>query len=192
MRRARRTGQSVTAQLDALYAELPSIECRGKCWDSCGPILMTRPEQARIAAAGVDVSPSTWRDGPMICPALTMLRRCAVYEARPMICRLWGLAESMPCNFGCRPEGGLLSDRVAYEYLARAHEIAGELADAARIRAAFATPAAAAEMAEILRRQREETEVARLVRMRRAEAKGTALYALGPGRLTRERTEQCR
>lgn len=53
------------------------------------------------------------------CPLLEN-ERCSVYEVRPMICRLWGLVESMPCPWGCKPdryltheEGLVLLDRVA-------------------------------------------------------------------------------
>ena len=57
---------------------------------------------------------------------LTADRRCAVYEVRPMICRLWGLVERMPCPFGCRPEGGLLSDEEGARLLREANRIGGE------------------------------------------------------------------
>ncbi len=30
--------------------------------------------------------------------------RCSVYEVRPLICRLWGATEAMPCPFGCEPD----------------------------------------------------------------------------------------
>ncbi len=72
-----------------------------------------------------------------LCPALTMLRRCGVYEARPMICRLWGMVPMMRCNYGCVPVGGWLTDRQAYEFLARVAELAGDHAQAERYRAPF-------------------------------------------------------
>jgi hypothetical protein len=37
------------------------------------------------------------------CPLLRQ-GRCTVYAVRPLICRLWGVVESMPCPWGCRPE----------------------------------------------------------------------------------------
>lgn len=51
--------------------------------------------------------------------------RCAVYDIRPMICRLWGLSEDMPCPYGCVPEGGLLPVEEGYAFLAEAFDIAG-------------------------------------------------------------------
>lgn len=31
-------------------------------------------------------------------------RRCSIYAIRPLLCRLYGLVEAMPCAFGCTPE----------------------------------------------------------------------------------------
>ena len=40
------------AALEALYSELPSLECRGLCWHSCGPVDMSITERERIADLG--------------------------------------------------------------------------------------------------------------------------------------------
>lgn len=58
------------------------------------------------------------------CTMLDPLRRCRAYAARPMICRLWGLMESMPCHYGCKPER-YLTDVEAARFLARSMEIGG-------------------------------------------------------------------
>jgi len=42
-----------------------------------------------------------------------------------MICRLWGLVASMPCPYGCRPEGGLLPDSEGARLLLEAEGIGG-------------------------------------------------------------------
>lgn len=137
---ARRGPADIAARLDALYAQLPRIECRGSCHDSCGPIDMTRPERRRIAVAGYEVTPEAAIVAGMRCPALTVLKRCAVYPVRPMICRLWGLTRAMTCTYGCVPEGGHLSEAQAYEFLACAADIAGETAQAARFRRVAVLP----------------------------------------------------
>jgi Fe-S-cluster containining protein len=129
-----------TERLDALYAELPTIECRGKCHDSCGPIGMTRLERRRIAAAGVDIHVRPGNGRELACSALTMLNRCSVYAVRPIICRIWGLTKALQCSYGCVPEGGFLTEAQAYEFLARAADIAGETAAAARFRRVAALP----------------------------------------------------
>ena len=89
------------AKLDRLYSELPSLECQGKCSDSCGPLLMSRLEDRRIHQThgrGHDFDPVTL--------ACILLKdgRCTVYSIRPAICRLWGLAEGLECHYGCKPE----------------------------------------------------------------------------------------
>ncbi len=123
--------------LDDLYAELPEIDCSGRCWDSCGPIDMTKLERRRIAReGGVDIPKGSFlADGPSLCPALTMFGRCGVYGIRPLICRLWGLTEGLPCTYGCRPDR-VVTDAEAYELLARAYDISGEPDWARMVRAA--------------------------------------------------------
>lgn len=122
-----RPAPRVEAAFDELYAELPAMECQGLCAQSCGPIRMTEPERARIAAAGVTI-PDGGIFTPGMCPALTMFRQCSVYEVRPLICRLWGVVKSMPCPWGCRPEGGWLTDQQGYDLIRRANAIAAKAA----------------------------------------------------------------
>lgn len=133
------------AALDAVYAKLPRLECRGLCHDSCGPIFMTTLEGQRIrqrtgrnltvSPAGPD-RPGRW----LVCSALTDDNRCAVYDIRPMICRLWGMTRALQCTYGCVPEGGFLSEREAYRLLAEAAEAAGDYVDADHLRVAADSP----------------------------------------------------
>jgi hypothetical protein len=108
-------------ELDALYAELPRLDCRGLCAESCGPIVTTRVEWQRICrAAGYEPKALVGVDG-LTCPLLKD-NRCTVYEVRPLICRLWGLVETMPCLWGCKPER-YLTHEEGLEFLTRAAEI---------------------------------------------------------------------
>jgi Fe-S-cluster containining protein len=137
-----------SARLDALYAQLPAVDCVGLCWDSCGPIDMSAAERARIAAAGVHIPRgSFYGDGPGLCPALTMFKRCGVYEIRPLVCRIWGLTRRMPCTYGCKPER-YLTEPEAYELFAQAFEISGQSREAADAHLA-ATPEHQARMRKI-------------------------------------------
>lgn len=106
--------------LDALYAELPRLDCQGRCQESCGPILMSRIEWQRIQRRTGQRAPKLRAD--LTCPFLSAVGRCTVYGVRPMICRLWGLVPSMPCVFGCQPERWLTEEQ-GREYLRRANEI---------------------------------------------------------------------
>lgn len=143
---------SQEAALRAAWAKLPTIECRGLCHDTCTSIRMTTPEHALTERAGVAIPDRTHRDGTAVCEALTMFGQCFVYDNRPTICRLWGLVEALPCSYGCRPEGGLLSDAEGFGVLAEVYEIAGEDPNhTARLRERFATPERAAETSRFMR-----------------------------------------
>lgn len=111
--------------LDALYARLPALECRGKCQHSCAASVdMSDVERARILAEASLRMPSR-DEAPGACIALTMLGACVVYPVRPMICRLWGVTDAMRCPHGCRPAGGYLADRDALNLLLDAFEVGG-------------------------------------------------------------------
>lgn len=131
-------------QLDRLYAELPSIKCKGLCVDCCGPISMTQLEITRIAER-VPSFPSTARQMPIriasgqvviakgfvtdceTCPLLTKDGRCSVYPIRPLICRLWGLVQSMRCPHGCTPTRWV-SPRESFKLLNEAERISNRSA----------------------------------------------------------------
>lgn len=117
-------------RLNQVRDQVPAIECLGLCHESCGPVRMTSVEHDAIQQRhGVDI-PAT---GLATCPALTMLGRCSVYEDRPMVCRLWGVVESLPCPWGCRPERTLTAAE-GYDLLAQAADVDGDRAAARRFR----------------------------------------------------------
>ncbi len=88
-------------RLASLYAQIPSILCKGECYDACGPIAMTALEYRRIVARRGGREPvSTSLD----CPLLSADGRCTVYADRPEICRIYGVVKALPCPYGCRPK----------------------------------------------------------------------------------------
>lgn len=96
------TDDGALAEIEAVYAMLPKLDCQKKCYPSCGPIAMTRPEADRIEArVGFPVRNSM---RGILCPLLTRDGRCSVYELRPFICRVWGATHDMPCEWGCKPD----------------------------------------------------------------------------------------
>jgi hypothetical protein len=104
---------------------------------------MSVRERQRIAQAGHRITPpleAMAKQETYWCEALTAEKRCAVYELRPALCRLWGVIESMACPYGCKPEGGYLSDDEGYQLLAEAMRAGGSPRDADRIEALLATP----------------------------------------------------
>ena len=114
-------------QLEALYAALPALACRGLCAHSCSAhVDASTVERARIAAAGVDLEAPT-PDGACSALSRAMVASgiCTVHPVRPMVCRLWGTTASMPCPHGCVPEGGLLDDGAAMGLLAASLDAGG-------------------------------------------------------------------
>lgn len=111
--------------LERIYRAAPQVECKGLCSDTCGPIVMSREERSRIAQRGVIIPPpdsalANLIDNPDYrCPALDDNQRCSVYEDRPLICRLWGAVQSMPCPHGCEVKPGLLMDAGAQSLIGR-------------------------------------------------------------------------
>lgn len=110
-----RWSELMDARFAGLYTQVPDAQCKGLCQEACGPIDMHPYERARIRRAGVripapEVALRQLVDGgDYTCPALVD-GRCSVYEARPMICRTWGASEAMPCEHGCRPADGHLTE----------------------------------------------------------------------------------
>ncbi|PRX66176.1 putative zinc- or iron-chelating protein [Nonomuraea fuscirosea] len=106
--------------------------CKGLCQEHCTSIAGGRREAQRMAEAGFPLPTSV---GALMrervsrvteaepCAALGDDGRCRAYELRPLICRLWGAAEGMPCEHGCVPEGGRLSDADAQLLIKRSRRI---------------------------------------------------------------------
>lgn len=115
-----RNPRRLDTDLDALYAELPKIDCQGLCSDSCGPIEMSVRERQRIEGEHGEVTCGMGAS----CSMLDAQRRCRAYATRPMICRLWGLTKKMRCHYGCVPERWL-SDAEVFRFIARADSIGG-------------------------------------------------------------------
>lgn len=120
-------------ELEALYARLPSIACKGLCSQSCGPIECSNLERKRVRKAGgghiglkyLDVEAiKAGREVPA-CPALEETR-CSVYAVRPLICRLFGLLQhpTMRCPHGCEPERWLTNEEAS-DLLAESVRIGG-------------------------------------------------------------------
>jgi hypothetical protein len=88
------------ATLDALYAQLPTMTCQGRCAYACAAITLTDLEARRLQLAG-HAKPRTVNGR---CVYLTSHGRCDVYAVRPLICRAWGLIRMLSCPHGCVPD----------------------------------------------------------------------------------------
>jgi hypothetical protein len=89
------------ATLRAVYSQLPKLECKGLCLEFCGPVPTSPAERARIhKAAGRKLI----TEAEAVCPYLSEEGRCTIYAIRPLMCRIWGMAEGMECPHGCKPD----------------------------------------------------------------------------------------
>mgnify|MGYP001049605014 CR=1 FL=1 len=103
---------SVKRRLKALYKQIPAVPCPENCGQCCGPIAMTKHEEAMIPE---DKRKTT--DG-ITCPYYTG-GKCEIYKHRPYICRLYGAKEDLPCPKGCKPDkplGPKETARINAEY----------------------------------------------------------------------------
>lgn len=113
--------------LNEIYDALPSVDCKGLCWTTCSFINITPIEQLNIEenigrpvetvlvplVIGKGVTPIIKPVGDDKCPFLVM-KRCSIYASRPLICRVYGTAEGLPCRHGCTPTA-VIKDREVNE-----------------------------------------------------------------------------
>lgn len=120
------TRKRALAILDDLYAQLPALECKGLCYDSCTAIDASELERERLAERGIELPERTSHARLLTliasgqtprCPALGPLNNCTVYDVRPFTCRAFGMVRDrqtdgglthrgpMMCDHGCIPDG---------------------------------------------------------------------------------------
>jgi|ERR1700741_5365720 len=103
---------SKLSKLQKLYDKIPNIDCKGLCHDSCSIVPAAKIEIKRARGRMGGKNPfnplravlnfqETGKIGS--CAALKD-KRCSIYQARPAICRLYGVAQGLECPFGCQPE----------------------------------------------------------------------------------------
>ena len=84
----------------ALYAQIPNFSCKPGCHDCCGPV----PFSAWEISLQEDPKVSSGTGCPHITP-----QGCAIYDQRPLMCRLYGTVPEMRCPHGCAPDKPLSS-----------------------------------------------------------------------------------
>ena len=102
-------------KLERAYAMVPDANCKGLCQDCCGPVIPSFAEESRIKERhGVEVA----HDKATLTCTLLHEGRCDIYADRPLLCRLWGVVQKMPCPFGCAPDDGVMKRRDERKALA--------------------------------------------------------------------------
>jgi len=109
-------------KLHQIYASIPKIECQGKCTAYCGALGFEKGEMEEMTKAANGVAPCV--DKNLTCNYL-VLGRCAIYNDRPTICRIWGLTSKLGCPHGCKRERAL-SVREVLDITAKVKKIAGD------------------------------------------------------------------
>ncbi len=112
------------ALIREVYAEIPDVACKGLCTEACGPIGMSTTEHVALVEAAAALGLRVAVDEAGVC-SLLQGGRCATYDARPLVCRLFAVVAAMRCPHGCAPAGGLLPDARARVLHARVHRIGG-------------------------------------------------------------------
>ncbi len=77
-----------------LYRDIPRSRCKDGCFACCTFVIQATPEEQK-AMGGYE-----YRDGAC-CHLID--RKCAVYENRPLVCRIYGTSEILRCE-DCVPE----------------------------------------------------------------------------------------
>lgn len=114
--------RKVEQKLDAMYADMPNVDCKGYCAEACGPISMTKDEWRRLREySGIE---PTVRESDGHCVYLTKDGRCSVHSVRPTICRIFGLSKGLPCPWGCVPDRWLTREE-GFRFLERSRKITG-------------------------------------------------------------------
>lgn len=112
-------------KLQAIYKQIPDIECKGLCHKSCTivPAAKFEIQRAKERMGGKNPFNPMYavkglkQEKPVI-PSCIALKegKCSIYTARPAICRLYGAAEGLECPFGCKPKR-YLSKQEAYQLI---------------------------------------------------------------------------
>ena len=96
-----------------LYDKIPPSQCKEGCFACCVQMIQYTPSEYRAMGS---------YDYNGICPHLdTENARCKVYNARPLVCRLYGTSELLRCE-DCTAERFLDEEEtraILREYLKR-------------------------------------------------------------------------
>lgn len=111
---------AIYIELEAIYKRIPEVQCRRKCQQACGPILMSAVEWQRIREQHY-VGPL---EDDLTCPLLAN-GDCAVYSIRPAICRIWGATKRLRCPHGCVPTRWL-TDEESLHIIKRLIKLSGD------------------------------------------------------------------
>jgi Fe-S-cluster containining protein len=123
--------------ISEVYDMVPEVACRGLCHNTCTSVDATALEREAIQDRhGIDLGPAIPsaqlrrlddRGELPRCAALSAVNTCRVYADRPLICRLYGAEESLPCEHGCLPVNrGFLTTETGTDMIRSVEAISDE------------------------------------------------------------------
>ena len=111
----------IKERLNDIYTRIPSFDCK-RCGYCCGPVNWLLPEDLIIREwmKNNNMEYVKWGTQDFIgndfrCPYYDWENKlCKIYEVRPLICRLQGMTERLPCpnNEGVRQMSRQLVDNI--------------------------------------------------------------------------------
>jgi len=81
-------------KLKKTYNKIPKIDCEPGCTECCGIVPISRDEARNIGINDRRLLPV--KDDGITC-AYVCKTGCSIYKKRPVLCRLMGVVEKMPC-----------------------------------------------------------------------------------------------
>lgn len=94
----------IISRLNKIYDHIPSFECK-HCQQCSNPIMWFKAEQININdylqkhhLCFLTLSEEEFQQNQMKCPYLQN-NRCAIYQVRPIVCRLQGVIPELTCPF---------------------------------------------------------------------------------------------
>jgi hypothetical protein len=107
-RDGRRIGLVTEQELEAIYAQIPEMQCVEGCNLCCrNGVPVSKLEQERIEKYGKEHGIEIVTKGTFFgqCP-YQLVRGCAIYPVRPLMCRLFGCSDrkDLTCYKGISPE----------------------------------------------------------------------------------------
>lgn len=117
----------VVAQLAEIFSRVPSPHCKGLCVEECrtlGDAVPALEQQLIFEATGKKMNRASAPTAEAFAKPCSLLvgGKCSVYAYRPLICRMYGVAEGLACPHGCKAESPL-DDATAFGIIKDAIEL---------------------------------------------------------------------
>jgi Fe-S-cluster containining protein len=95
--------KEIQQKLDRIYSKIPDFECK-HCHECEAAIVWFKPEEINIRdylkkhnMKYIQWTKEQFRRNKKKCPYLKN-DRCSIYEVRPIVCRLQGTVDELPCK----------------------------------------------------------------------------------------------